>query len=217
MAPLPLPPPAHLWARALRAADALLRTLFLGTALLGLLVTPPLVSLVLAPALAGIAVVVLASFVWYVDQRTPSRSTLRTAGTATAALIPFGHAVHALQSVGTVLALTVVALLLVATLGRLARWAAQQPGGTGGGRGALDDPAWPLLLQAVPLDALLGEWRELADPGDARRDAADAAHARRLLLDELQRRDPAAFAAWLAAGAAGPPDEHFRDDRGLAA
>ena len=39
-----------------------------------------------------------------------------------------------------------------------------------------------------------------------------AVHVRRLVLDELERRDPAAFEAWLRSGprAAGDPGRHFR-------
>ena len=204
--------------RAVRTSDVLLRTLYVGTAMLGLLITPPVVVLLLVPALAAATVVLLAAFLWYLEQRWPSRRTLTTAGTATAGLVPFGHAVHALEAVGSVISLTVLTLLTVVCVG----WLAQQPAaaaGPHGGPGAGDEGSLRELLQVVPLETLLAEWRALDDVTGERpgRDPAAAATDRAVLLDELQRRDPEGFAAWLAAGATRPPDEHLRDDRGLAA
>jgi hypothetical protein len=46
---------------------------------------------------------------------------------------------------------------------------------------------------------------------------AAAAQVRSLVLDELERRDPAGFRRWLADGAVDPPEQHVRADRGLAA
>lgn len=211
-------PSRELAARAVRKSDVLLRTLYVGTAMLGLLITPPVVVLLLVPALAASAVVLLAGFIWYLEERWPSRHTLITAGTATAALVPFGQAVHALQTVGSVIGLTVITLLTVVCVG----WFALHPAAAArahGSPGAGDEDSLRELLQVVPLETLLAEWRALDDLPDERpgRDPAAAAASRAVLLDELQRRDPEGFAAWLAAGTVRPPDEHLRDDRGLAA
>ncbi len=220
MASTPLAPasPRGGWAEPLaRAGARLLRTLYVGTALLGLLVTPPLVVLVVVPVLTVTAVVLLAGFLWYIEDRWPTRSTLTTTAVVTAALIPFGQAVQALQSVGTAVGLVVVGLLIVLGM----RWLSGQAAQAGraatlarevGGTESLRD-----LLQVMPMETLLAEWRTLHEaPGD-RLPAPEAVATRSLLLDEMQRRDPDGFATWLDAGASGPPDEHVRDDGGLPA
>jgi hypothetical protein len=75
------------------------------------------------------------------------------------------------------------------------------------------------LISAVPLSALLAEWRlteavlaEATDPDDR----AAASSARELLLDEMTRRDPAGVRRWLQDGAHASPDRHLRDDAGPA-
>lgn len=198
---------------AARACTAALRTLYVGTALLGLLITPPLVTLVVAPVLAVGTAGALASFLWYVEGRWPSRTTLRTTGTATAALLPFSYAVQALQAVGDAVVLAVLALLVVGAVDAVR--------GRGGGRSPFPVPPGPggdedrlrELVSALPVQHLLAQWQALQRPRPGS-DPAAAAAVRTVLLDELQRRDPDGFAAWLGTGAVGPPDEHVRSDRG---
>ena len=203
----------RLTTRAVRAGTVVLRVLYVGTALLGLLVTPPVV-LVLVPVLTVTAVLLLAGFIWYVQEQWPSRRTLTTVAAGTAALLPFGHAVDALQEVGTALGLAVLGLLAVVSVARAASGPAVCEAAQG------DDPSLRELLRVVPLETLLSEWRALGgQPADRRSsDSAGAAQvSRRLLLDELERRDPVGFADWFASGTTSPPDEHVRDDRGLPA
>lgn len=210
----------ELASRAARASDVLLRTLYIGTALLGLLVTPPVIVLLLVPGLTVIAVTLLAGFIWYLEQRWPSRRTLVATATATAALIPFSQAVHALQAVGTAISLTVIGLLTVVALAWIDQQSPHAARSAGSGDRVGDHQSLRDLLQVMPLETLLAEWRALDDLLDelrSTRDPATAAVGRALLLHELQRREPVGFSAWLASGATGPPDEHFRDDRGLAA
>jgi hypothetical protein len=61
----------------------------------------------------------------------------------------------------------------------------------------------PALLAALPLEALGREWTStsaaLGSPLDARTRQA-VVRRREAVLDELERRDPAGFARWLAAG-----------------
>lgn len=197
-----------------RASTALLRALFTGTALLGLLFTPPLLSLVLAPVLAGGAAALLALFVRYLQDRWPTRQALATAAAVTLALLPFGHAVLALQAWGRVIALLVLVLLIVAAISALTACGQRAPRISPSHlpRGA--DVRLRELLQVLPLRTLLAEWRALSRLQPyAPVDAVVAVELRSLLLDELQHRDPAAFSRWLSSGAASPPDEHFRDEQ----
>ena len=189
-----------------RACTTVLRVLYVGTALVGLLFTPPIVSLVLVPLLAGASVVLLASFVWYVEEHWPTRETLTTAAVASAALLPFGVAVQVLETVGEVMAFAVLALLTVACVEEVSQSAGRLDGPPPEGGADLDVER----LGELPVHQLLAHWRSVGrlTPGTG------AAALRAALLDELQRRDPAAFSAWLSTGAAGPPDEHFRHDSG---
>lgn len=220
------PPRSHAaegwWAgRTVRACGLLLRTLCTAVALLGLLVTPPVLLLLVAPALTVSAVVLLAVMVRYCQQRWPTPPTLTRTARTTLALVPFQHGIVLLRGVGTVILLVVLALATVVSVAWLR------------GRHMHADstapPDWTAdqerslreLLQVVPLETLLAEWRTLQQHHPARRsrrlDPTAVVQARRLLLDEMQRRDPAGFAAWLAAGGQQPPDGHLHDDQGLSA
>ena len=198
-----------------RASTSLLQALYTGTALLGLLFTPPLLSLALGPVLAAMAVVLLGGFIWYLQGHWPARRTLTTTAAITMALLPFGHGVLALQAVGEAIALLAVVLLVVVAVCAVSASGSQASGASPAHlpRGA--DVRLRELLQVLPLPTLLAEWRALRQlRPDA--DAVVAAELRSLLLDELQHRDPSAFSRWLDTGAPGPPDEHFLRDQDTA-
>ena len=198
-------------------STALLRVLYTGTALLGLLFTPPLLSLVVGPVLATWAVVLLAVFVWYLEEHWPTRRTLTTTAAVTVALLPFGHAVLALQALGKVIVLLALVLLTVAAICAISASGRQSPGTspTNLPRGA--DVRLRELLHVLPLPALLSEWRALSRlrPGTYA-DAVVAVELRGMVLDELHQRNPAAFSMWLSSGASSPPDEHFHHDQDAA-
>lgn len=116
------PPPGHgqRWARrTTRASDLLLRTLYITTALFGLLVTPPMTMLLVVPAIPLGTVILLAGILCYVQQHLPSRRTLTNTASGTASLVPFGSGVAALQGLGDAIGLVILALLAVVGTSRI--------------------------------------------------------------------------------------------------
>jgi hypothetical protein len=148
-----------------------------------------------------------------------SRSTLESAasvGASTVGVLLVVAGITALAG-GPVAALAVGAVLVVAVVARLARGrgpaaratadrpaAARHPSAERPARPRAVEPTSLLPAVAVLTTAELGqEWTRttavLAGPLDAAARAALVAR-REEALDELERRDPAGFARWLAAG-----------------
>jgi hypothetical protein len=70
------------------------------------------------------------------------------------------------------------------------------------------------VLRALPLDELFAEWRRAHAPGTARgSEFPMEIRMRQLLIDEMQRRDPAGTARWLREGPGEPPDGYIRGRR----
>lgn len=206
--------------RAVRACAVLLRTLYAAVALFGVLVTPPVVMLLVVPGLTLGVVALLAALFWYCQEHGPPRETVSGTAGATVAVVPFVQAVHVLEGLGTVVLFVVLGLLTVVGTGWLnslpvdATSAPTARPPQAGGEPSLRD-----LLNTVPLETVFDEWRALQQDLDARSRPSDpaVARARALLLDEMQRRDPAGFSTWLAGGATEPPDGYISDDQGLPA
>lgn len=116
---------------------------------------------------------------------------------------------------------------LLAAVGGCALWAGLAPGGWAGlralGLAADGERLWARLVRQARLGVrpgairrelhdlddrlLLDVWRACRRPPDQRQNASallGVAGIRELLLDELEERDPAAFHAWLDAGARTP-------------
>ena len=177
---------------------------------------PEVVAVGVAGVLAGC---MAAGIVRESPAGTRSRSTLETAasvGAATVAVLLILAGIAALAG-GAVAALTVVAVLVVGLVARMARRsgpaapstadrtaAPRHPSIDRTARPQATEPASLLPPVTVLTTAELGqEWTRttavLAGPLDAA--AREALVARREgALDELERRDPAGFARWLAAG-----------------
>jgi hypothetical protein len=210
------PTPGRRWTgRTVRAGSNLLRTLYIAVALIGMLVTPPIVVLFVVPVLTVSAVVLLAGSIRYCQQRWPTSRTLTGIAGPTVALVPFQHGIDLLDGAGTVILLVVLALATVVGAASLHGLnidadSAPAPDSTADREQSLRE-----LLHVLPLETVLREWRTLQHPTRRTRqpDPTPVVQARRLLLDEMQRRDPAGFAAWLAAGGNQPPDGHIHDDR----
>lgn len=200
-----------------RLSQLLLRTCYVAVALFGVLVTPPTVMLLVVPAITLGTVVFVAGLVWYCEQRWPARRTLRGIAGTTAALLPFLQGGRELAGVGTMIAFVVLGLVIIVG----ASWVNSLAAGANpvstvqeaGGDGSLSE-----LLQVLPLETVFNEWRDLQEHPDSRCGPSNAdAGVRALLLDEMQRRDPAGFAEWLSDGATDSPERHIRGDQGLAA
>jgi hypothetical protein len=68
------------------------------------------------------------------------------------------------------------------------------------------------VLAAMPLQVLLAKWQatQLTQRLELRPHEAEATRwVRELIIDELQNRDPAGSARWLADGAVHPPDHYI--------
>ena len=74
------------------------------------------------------------------------------------------------------------------------------------------------LLRALPLDALLDEWRRTGAPGDpSPAGPTSRSRMRRLLIGELARRDPVGTGRWLREAPDTTPDGYLADRRDRAA
>ena len=201
----------------LRVSLPLLRGLYVGVALLGLLATP-VVTLLWAPVV-GVAIAGLfVSIVCYCDPRWYTRRIIAGVAVAGAVFLPFVGGLTLLQGIGGVLGVVFLSLVAVAVSGWVHRFSIGT--GTPADRGAATDlDVLQEMVHVVPLEVLFTEWR--ACQGEPAAGDGDRRHARTairaMLLDEMERRDAEGFARWLGQGATEPPDGYIRDDQGLAA
>jgi hypothetical protein len=214
---------------AVRLAHRLLQVLYAGVALFGVLVAPPVATLALGFAFGVAGAVLFAVIHWSCREQEPAPCAVLTAGTTTAAFVPFAGGISALGDAGAALSLGL--LILSAVLG--GNWLTtlnHDPPATtttqyGAGdhpiaTGVAEDPSLPELLRVVPLDALFTEWRATEDELDAHRGGhryAATVHIRGLLLEEMRHRDPAGARRWLNSGARGRPEHYIRGDHDLTA
>ena len=196
-------PPERLISAAGRFVRWALVSVSVAVALLGALVARPLATLVAAPLLAALAVVILLLAAPRAQQAGPSSRTVALCALGGALVVPLGAGLPLLGSTGAVL---LIALLVLGAV-LLAERAAQLLEAGAGGVGGSDVARLRRGLPDLPLDVLIRLWRQSAppvrgDPEPAARTAA--ADVRSLLLDELSRRDPAGVERWLHAGAGDP-------------
>ena len=75
-----------------------------------------------------------------------------------------------------------------------------------------DEQSLRQILRAVPTDVLCAEWRNTQAPGGALgSEFVVDIRMRDMLIDEMQRRDPAGTARWLSEGAGELPDGYIRE------
>ncbi|MGY1667661.1 hypothetical protein [Geodermatophilus sp. SYSU D00696] len=207
----------------LRVGTLALATSSVGVALVGAVFTSPqglLVALVFG-AVGWAVAVSIGRLADSLDDRggraaRPLSSGLPVA-TGAALFVPFCTGVRELGAVGAYLVLALVGLLSV----RGTLWIHRLGTGVGpaapGAREPLEEDtatACPPreLLRTLSLDDLVAEWR--ATGANVDRSSTGHRHAvvrwREAVLEEIRRRDPAGFDAWLFAGAADPPEDHLR-------
>jgi hypothetical protein len=181
-----------------------------GVALLGALLSPPLTTLVLGPAL-GVFVAAQSGFV-HPDfpARPAARRAVLMSGLGAALLVPFVMGAVALGAAGAILTLVLMLLGVLAIMG-----SACDPGRRDAAPG-VEAALLRELVHGCPTSDLLDEWRSSAadlvavDP--ERRAAAIALRA--VLLEEMSCRDPDGVERWLRDDAGAPPDRHIRGDSG---
>lgn len=203
--------------RAVRLAQQVTCALYIAVALVGVLVTPPMVLLTVAPAVGLIAAGLLAGLFRYCEQRPPGRRTVMVTAGVAAAIVPFNEGIQLLQGFGTAIAFTVLVLLTIVGNYRMHRVSGRTPPAATRIGGAC---SYMELLQVMPLETVFSEWRALQrgvgiPPGEHH--GPDVVQVRALLLDEMQRRDPVGFGRWLDDGAVADPGQHIQGDQGLAA
>jgi hypothetical protein len=187
-----------------------------GVALVGALVSSPLATLVVAPAVGGLGALQTAVVHPGFPGRPAARRAVLLSGLGCALVVPFVMGVGALGALG--LALTVL-LVLIGTVVGMSKISSSCRSVAAPGPGA-DAALLNELVRGLPTSALLDEWRSseavLHETDDPARHAA-AIDVRRLLLEEMTRRDPTGVHRWLHAGANGTPDTYIRRDSGPAA
>ena len=205
------------WAEAaVRLAQQVLCVLYAAVAAVGVLVIPTAVMLTAAPAVAVLGAGLFAGLFRFSQQRHPSRRQVMVAAAAAAAILPFHEGVELLQGLGTAVAATVLVLASVVGNYRLSTLDVPVPAGATGPGGAT---SYAELLRVMSLDTVLSEWRALGHGvglSSGEQHSPDALRLRALLLDEMQRRDPAGFRRWLDDGAEDDPAEHIDGDQDLA-
>ncbi len=212
------------WERALvRSGRTTLGALYVGVALLGVLHLDVQTVLLAAPFFAAMAMVLR----WQVHDASvagnDSSISLLPAATVGALFAPFGMGVQQLGDRGAYLLLVMIGLLTVLSCHWLARLEPPTPAAVAGDRPRTSpsrppEPAPPLpyeLLRTLALDDLIDEWRRSAEQvhrtSDGDRDSA--VEWRGALLQELERRDPRGFGAWVLDGTARGPEHHIRSGR----
>lgn len=214
---------ARLAQQGMRVSVPVVRRLYVGVALLGLLATP-LVTLLWAPVV-GVAVAGLyVSIVCFADPRWYTRRLVTATGVVGTGFLPFVAGLALLQGFGGFVGVLFLSLLALA----VASWVHEFStdfGTAPRSRAVTDLDVLQEMLHVVPLEVLFSEWRAAqADPTAGSDDRADpgaatqaCARIRAMLLDEMERRDATGFKRWLEQGATDPPDGYIRDDQGLAA
>jgi hypothetical protein len=205
------------WAEAaVRLAQQLLCVLYVAVAAVGVLVTPTGVMLTAAPAVAVLATGLFVGVFRFWQQRHPSRRQVMITAAAAAAILPFHEGVELLQGLGTAVAATVLVLVTIVGNYRVSTLDVPVPAGATRPGGAT---SYAELLRVMSLDTVLSEWRALGHGvglPSGQHHRPDVSQLRALLLDEMQRRDPAGFRRWLDDGAEDDPAEHIDGDQDLA-
>jgi hypothetical protein len=111
----------------------------------------------------------------------------------------------------------VIALGLALGTAAGAQWIASPPVGSPARTAATadrvkDERSLRQVLRALPTDVLLAEWRSTQTGRGARgSELLQEVRMRELLIDEMQRRDPAGTARWLSEGPGDPPEGYVCD------
>lgn len=203
-----------------RVSVPVLRWLYTGTALLGLLATP-LVTLLWAPVVGVAFAGLYVSIVCFADPRWYTRRLVTATCWVGTGFVPFVIGLALLQGLGGFVGVVFLSLLAIA----VTSWVHEFINDFGGHprrHAAIDLDVVRETLHAVPLAVLFAEWRaSQGDPPAGSTDNVDRGRARAqvraMLLDEMERRDATGFARWLEQGATEPPDAYIRDDQGLPA
>lgn len=203
-----------LWGSVMACCRVVVRTGFVGVALLGALVTPPAGMFLVAPltgAGAGLAVLRLKRA--FPTEPWARRGPLLAAATG-AAFVPFLNGVALLGSVGGVVAL----VLLICGSCVAADWMMKFIEAPPAGALPRDECWMRTVVPSLPTAVLLQEWRATqqlcgSHTGAAERDRA--ARLRGFLLEELARRDPVAVERWLTSGD-WSSEPQMRSDRDVA-
>jgi hypothetical protein len=195
-----------MWRGLLRAARSLALVVYVLLIATGAL-TSPQISLLLGVLLAIIGAELVASL-HQAAEDLPALPHPLVAGVSVGSLPAAVAGTTALgASPGIVIAL---GLALGAAAG--AQWIATPPLGSPArtaatGDQVTDERSLRQLLRALPTDVLFAEWRRTRTPGGARgSELLLEVRMRELLIDEMQRRDPAGSARWLREGPGEPPD-----------
>lgn len=190
-----------------------LATVFVLVALLGVLVSAtPLVLVTVV--VSGAVGAWFTQFVhWAVEpgDRAPLQTRL-TVGAATGLFFPFIRGTEALGERGSHLSVVVILLTTLMCINWIAQ-VSRQPVPAVAPRREAPDPGQSSLrplLERLPLDDLLDEWR--CTGGGLAVAGSPSVPARELLLEEIQRRDPVGFGRWLDAGLGKDPRHFIRGE-----
>lgn len=195
---------------ALHLSMPLLRCLYVGVAMLGLIGTP-LVALLWAPVIGMSVAAVVASIVGYCDSRWYAPRLLVTVCLVGAGAVPFVVGLALLQGVGRVVGALFFLLLSVAVMSGVH---GLSTGDTTARAqvGARDDEKLSHALRLVALEVLFTQWWSalIRARGESAEGGRRRARLRTALLDEMERRDGEGFRRWLQEGAAEAPDRYLR-------
>jgi len=196
-------------AHILRGARGVSLVVFATLAALGALLAPGALLLLGAViAAAGYAAGRALLEVQDAGLRPPPHPAKAAAG---AAVLP--AAFVGAEAIGPAALAVLATGLMVAAVVAALRWAGSStPPPTRRRTAAEDEASLRQLLPALPVDVLCEEWRGSSIPagGDGGAGSPDA-RFRRLVVDELRRRDPDGTTRWLSEDPGSPPDGYVRD------
>ena len=199
------------WRGILRAAASLALVVFTVLTAIGVLMFPG-VSLALGVPLAVIGGALVALLHKDAESLPPLPHPL-VAGSCLGSLPAAAAGTTALGAPsGMVIGLSLILGAAVAvewTASPLGPW----PTRTASRADRVGDVGWlRRVLRALPTDSLFAEWRRTRISGGAHgNEVLQAVRMRELLIDEMQRRDPAGTARWLTEGPGDPPDGYVCD------
>jgi hypothetical protein len=208
-------PPPRKWADRslcrglLRAARSLALAVYALLTATGALMSPG-ISLLLGVLLAIIGAELVASLHQAAEDLPPLPHPL-VAGASVGSL---PAAVAGTTTLGANLGI-VIALGLALGAAAGVQWIASPPVGSPARKTATadrvkDERSLRQVLRALPTDVLFSEWRSTQIPAGARgSELLLEVRMRELLIDEMQRRDPAGTARWLSEGPGEPPDGYI--------
>ena len=198
--------------RVHRLSVRVLGAVYVSVALLGALGSSLLVTFLVVPVISALGAALARGVHRALHPHTQAPLSIHLpSAVATGLFTPFVIGMETLGSVGGPVSVGIVLLGTLVSVGwahGIASGDTVPSTGTARGLSDADMASFRALLEALPLEELLHEWRWTGRK--LRADRHVAAQLREALLEEINRRDPEGFQRWLLDGLEEDPERYIR-------